>query len=562
MTWMSHLDPSGWTVRGWDYAASSPALNSVMRNETVTDKLWVKAREQPDDVAIWFDDGSALTFGQAASEALALAASFQRMGLTKGDRVSAQLPNWREFVIANLACCALGLVFNPIIPIYRNAEVGFILSDAGSRALIIPEKYRDMDYLAMVSSLRDRLPRLEHVIVTRPQSARADLTHAGNPHIYADLLQQDGISVSRLPKIDLSSVKLLMYTSGTTGNPKGVLHSHHSLGRALDNILEFRKLGAGDVQFMASPVTHITGYAAIEQPFMSEVKAAVMERWDRVKAVDFILRTQSTFGVGATPFLHELVQECSSRNVGLPSLRFFACGGAAVPPDLIRAANRVFDNCRCFRVYGSTEVPLVSQGLSDPSFEALAAETDGRVYNYEVKMVNTEGKELPRGEEGEILVRGPAVMCGYTSESSTRDAFTQDGYFLTGDLGRVSQEGDVVVTGRKKDLIIRGGENISAKEIEDVLHTHPAIQEVAVVSMPHQRLGETIAAYLRVKNPVESLTVADLRSFVHGAGLARQKAPEYVEIIDDFPRTASGKVRKDVLRQFARDRFMENSDST
>ena len=560
MTWLNRQDPSGWPIRMWDWGADSSALDVTMRNSTVADGLWRKAREQTDDVAIWFDDGSLLTFGQAANEVMALAVSLQRLGLNSGDRVSVQLPNWREFVTINLACCALGLVMNPIIPIYRNAEVEFILGDAGSRVVIIPEQYRDQNYLVMLSGIRERLPELEHVIVVRHQSSRAKLM-ADNVLIYDNLLEDGRGKSTELPNIDPNNVKLVMYTSGTTGNPKGVLHSHNTIARAVDNIFDFRQLTRGDVQFMASPVTHITGYSAIEQPFISDVKAAVMERWDRVKAVDFILKTKSTMSVGATPFLYELVQECVNRGIGVPSLRYFACGGAAVPPELIRGAHKVFDNCRCFRVFGSTEVPLVSQGLSELACEALAAETDGRVHNYDIKIVDAHGNEVPSGEEGEILVRGPAMMLGYTNLDNTREAFSSDGYFLTGDLGRISNDADLVITGRKKDLIIRGGENISAKEIEDVLHTHPLIQEAAVVSMPHRRLGETIAAYLRVKDRSATLTVMEVSQFIHAAGLARQKAPEYVELIDDFPRTASGKIRKDILRLQVREHLKENVGS-
>jgi acyl-CoA synthetase len=462
--------------------------------------------------------------------------------------VSAQLPNWREFVSINLACCALGLVFNPIIPIYRGAELGFILKDAGTRVLFIPEQYRGLNYVETIHALRGSLPALEHVIAVRPTSSASALKELGASALETFLVAGT-VKQPAYPEVSPDHVKLLMYTSGTTGQPKGVLHTHNTLTRVVDNIMALRQLGPADVMFMASPVTHVTGYSACEMPLVTEVKAAIMERWDKARAVDFIERTRSTFSVGATPFLHELVQECTQRGSRLPTMKHFACGGAAVPPELIRQAHRVFDRCRCFRVYGSTEVPLVSQGVTERHLEEFAATTDGRIFNYEVRVVGAEGAVLGHGQEGELLARGPAMMVGYTDAESTRTSLTDDGFFLTGDLGYVTEAGDVVITGRKKDLIIRGGENISAKEIEDVLHTHELIQEAAVVSMPHPRLGEGIAAYIKLSDATRPVSLGDVAAHIENNGLARQKTPERIEIIEEFPRTASGKIRKDLLRQ-------------
>ncbi len=553
-------DPSGWLTHTFDWQSiESRSCDVKMRNTTAATCLFEKAKERSDEVAIYFDDGSQLTYGQLAREVHVVAGALRGLGLEVGDRVSAQLPNWREFVSINLACCALGLVFNPIIPIYRGAELGFILRDAGTKVLFIPEEYRGLNYVETIRALRGNLPALEHVIVVRPASGVAALKQLGATGLETFLSARADKS-SIYPEVSPDHVKLLMYTSGTTGQPKGVLHTHNTLNRVVDNILALRQLGPADVMFMASPVTHVTGYSACEMPLTTEVKAAIMERWDKARAVDFIERTRSTFSVGATPFLHELVQECSQRANRLPTMKHFACGGAAVPPELIRQAHRIFEHCRCFRVYGSTEVPLVSQGVTERTLEELAATTDGRIFNYEVRVVGADGAALANGREGELLARGPAMMVGYTDAESTRASLTDDGFFLTGDLGYVTEAGDVVITGRKKDLIIRGGENISAKEIEDVIHTHELIQEAAVVSMPHPRLGEGIAAYIKLSDPTRAVSLADVAAHIESSGLAKQKTPERIELVDEFPRTASGKIRKDLLRQDIRKKLAETGD--
>jgi acyl-CoA synthetase (AMP-forming)/AMP-acid ligase II len=255
--------------------------------------------------------------------------------------------------------------------------------------------------------------------------------------------------------------------------------------------------------------------------------------------------------MGATPFLQELVAEAERRQRRLPSLRIYVCGGAAVPPALIRKAHSVFQNCMPFRVFGSSEVPLTTLGYVDPSQVDLAAETDGAVVHYDVRVTDDEGQVLPTGTEGEICARGPAMFLGYADPAQTRESFDAAGYFKTGDLGVLTPDNAIVITGRKKDLINRGGEKISAKEVEDVLHTHPAIAEAAVVSVPHARLGETVGAFVILKKGL-SLDLEQISQHMVAAGVARQKSPERLMLVEEFPRTASGKIRKDLLRAEAR----------
>jgi acyl-CoA synthetase (AMP-forming)/AMP-acid ligase II len=326
-----------------------------------------------------------------------------------------------------------------------------------------------------------------------------------------------------------------------------VLHSHNTLDRVAQS--SFRNSGIpGDVTLMPSPVTHISGFSGgLEKPFAVGSRTVLMEVWKAADAVDLIDKYGITSTVAATPFLQELCDAAAAKGSTLPSFRRFACGGAAVPADLVRAANGRLAHPCAFRVYGSSEVPLATQGFLPEASLDLAAETDGQALDYELRIVDDEGAEVAPGADGEILARGPSMFLGYADEAQTRESLTEDGFFRTGDIGHLKPVGALVITGRKKDLIIRGGENISAKEIEDVLHTHPAIKEAAVVSMPHPRLGEGICAFL-IGMGDEQPALGEVSTFVSAAGLSRQKCPERIEWVETLPRTASGKIRKDQLR--------------
>jgi acyl-CoA synthetase len=516
------------------------------RNTTIAREAFRKAAQTPDEIAFFLEREPDVSYAAIADEARRLITGLRGLGLREGDVVSFQFPNWREGAAIDIAAAALGLVVNPIVPIYRDAELRFILGDAATRLIFIPEQYRSIDYIRMLSGLRAELPGLAHVVTVR---AEKDWPGALR---YEALLDQPPAALDSLPEIDPNSVKCRLYTSGTTGFPKAVLHSHNTLTRISDNAIEHGHIGASDVMLMPSPITHITGYSSgLSLPFISDCRSALMERWDATAAVEFIHRVQATLTVGATPFLQELVDVAESRGDGLPSMRQFSCGGASVPHQLVRRAYEVFDNCLTVRVYGSTETPIITLGwLDDP---LLAATTDGQVYGYEVRLLDLEGNEVPPGEEGEIAARGPGMFLGYADEQQNREAHTPDGFFLTGDIGRITPEGAVLITDRRKDIIIRGGENLSAREIEDCLHGHPAVKEAAVVSMPHPRLGEGVCAYIIPAEGEDAPSVAALADFMLAAGMARQKSPERIIAVADLPRTPSGKVRKDLLRRRLRE---------
>lgn len=509
------------------------AGKGLWNESTIADMAVDLASRDPDFVA--FIDGEVtMTRAELLAEAEALSVALHDRGLRPGDVLAFQVPNWREAAVINLAAALSGLVVNPIVPIYRDHEVGQMLADCRARALFVPSTFRNFNYAAMAARIRPGLPDLAHVFTVRgagPDDCAA-LVAEGRGHAFAR------------PAVNPLGVKMVLYTSGTTGRPKGVLHSHVTLARILRMSAEHWGVRPGEATLMPSPVTHVSGYAnGLEAPLVCATRTVLMESWDAHAALHLIERHGLVGTVAATPFLVELAAAARETGNRLPSLRFFACGGAAVPADLIAEASAAFAQCRPFRVFGTSEVPLVTFGWPDDP--QLAATTDGAIVDYEVCIVDGKDHVLPDGQEGEILARGPGMMMGYADEQQTREAITGDGFFRTGDLGVRSADGALTITGRKKDLIIRGGENISAKEIEDVLHLHPAVREAAVVAMPHERLGEGVCAFVILSGNADA---ADLAAHVAESGLARQKIPERFEMVDDFPRTASGKVRKDQLR--------------
>jgi acyl-CoA synthetase (AMP-forming)/AMP-acid ligase II len=512
-----------------DYAQSN-----AWQRPTVADRAIDLAAGDPDFVA--FIDGDLhITRAMLLRDAVALAWSLAARGLRPSDVLAFQVPNWHEAAVINLAAAIGGFVVNPIVPIYRDREVSQMLADCQARCLFVAKGFRNFDYDAMAGRIRPAVPMLAHVFTVRGEGVDD----------FAALVREGQGKTFVRPQIDPLAVKLVLYTSGTTGRPKGVLHSHVTLQHIVAASAAHWGIATGEATLMPSPVTHVSGYAnGLELPLICGTCTVLMERWDAGKALDLIEKYQLIGTVAATPFLIELAAAARAKDTRLPSLRFFACGGAAVSPDIISTANASFANCRAFRVFGSSEVPLVTFGW--PRNAELGAATDGEIVDYDVRIVGPDGQDVPDGTEGEILARGPGMLLGYADQAQTAEAITPDGYFCTGDLGVRDAARALTITGRKKDLIIRGGENISAKEIEDVLHLHPAVQEAAVVAMPHARLGEGVCAYIIPRGAAPG--DAELAKFVGTSGLAKQKIPERFQMVDEFPRTASGKVRKDQLR--------------
>lgn len=538
-------DISGWNVQWDDARAAQWVAGGEWLNRTLADAVREAAEAEPGRVT-QLCGGREVTAGEVWDKAQRLASALWARGFRAGDVIAFQTPNWHEGAFIDVAACLLGLVVCPIVTIYRDREVELILSDSRAKGIFIAESFRGYDFAAMLARLQPALPTLAHVWTVRGST--------GGGRDLQDLMA-DAPPLPALPPVSPDAVKLVLYTSGTTGRPKAVLHSHNSLIRATLMCARHWGIAPGDTTLMPSPITHVTGFShGLEMPFYGGTRCVLMEKWDAADAAAIIEREKVSFTIGATPFLQELMDVAEAKGLTLPSLRLFPCGGAAVAPEIIYRVARVLPNCRAFRVYGSSEAPMITLGFCAPGQERLAAETDGEIVDYEVRVVDLEGRTLGTGQEGEICARGPALFLGYADPVHSAEAFDAEGFFRTGDIGYVTPDNAVVFTGRIKDLINRGGEKISAKEVEDLLHQHPGVMNAAVVAMPHARLGETVCAYV-IPKPGQVVTAADITALLDAAGVAKQKYPERFIFVDDFPKTASGKVKKDLLRADVRERL-------
>jgi acyl-CoA synthetase (AMP-forming)/AMP-acid ligase II len=531
-----------WTKRQDPGRAARMRAVGAWRNETIGDYARALAARDPERTLI-IESDRRLTAAALLAEAEVLARSLIERGLRPGSVVSYMLPNWHESCAISLAAALAGLVLNPLLPIYRTHEIKFMLADSQSQLIFIPAIFRNFDYREMLASLRHELPHLREVVVVR--GAAREFTGYEQFTVAR--------SFTALPLVEADSVKMLIYTSGTTGRPKGVLHSHNTILADVRSLAEFWAVSEADRFFVPSPVTHIGGSLyAHEFVWYSAAPAVLLDVWEAREAMRLINEFSCTLSAGATPFLRDLVDAACRSGEMLPSLRLYVCGGASVPPALIRLAQKTFRNCVVCRVYGSTEVPTITAGARPSDDLELRAETDGEVYGTEVRIVHPDtGVPLGRGAVGELVARGPEMFLGYAEQADNVDAFTSDGFFKTGDLGYWGDDSHLVITGRKKDLIIRAGENISAKEIEDLLEDHPAIAEVAVVAVPSARTGEAVCACIVLSNG-ESISLVDIARFLLERDTSRQKFPEAMLLLESLPRTATGKIRKDELRIHAR----------
>jgi acyl-CoA synthetase (AMP-forming)/AMP-acid ligase II len=489
---------------------------------TLADALREAASQTPDRIVV-VDGDTRLTCAALYDRAAVLGRALSDR-MPAGSVVSFMLPNWSEAAVVYHAATLAGMVVNPILPSLRDLELRFILDDADSRIIFVPGLFRGDDYGAMLSRVAAALADPPEVVVVRGDRG---------PHTaYASLF--DGTAGTDPPTLDPDAVRMIMYTSGTTGRPKGVLHSHNSLHALISQIRDHWRIDPGDTFLVPSPIAHIGGSIyAFECPFLAGSTAVLMERWDAADAVGLMTSERCTHMAGATPFLDQLLTAATAAGTTLPDLKVFICGGAGVPPSLIRRATAYFDSATVTRVYGSTEVPVTTVGaFGDPD---RAADTDGRPGIAGIRLV-----------DGEIRARGPQMLVGYRHSEDDAGIFDENGFVRTGDLGR--WDGDcLVVTGRAKDLIIRNGENISPKEVEDVLVGHPGITEVAIVGLPDERTGERACAVI-VAAPDGGPDVAELRAFLEAHGMARFKVPEQVAIWDELPKNDAGKVLKHAIR--------------
>ena len=486
------------------------------------------------------DGDRALTWAELEKSTQAVAGALHEMGVGKGDVVSWQLPNWWEAFPLHYGILRRGAVSNPIVPIYRRSEVEFVLRQAQTKVFVHPAVFRGFDYRQMVAEMMPRLPELERTVIVREGSAGSGT--------FEEMLQAGPAPQAQRAATDPA---LLMYTSGTTSDPKGVVHPHATLVRENYGCAESWGLTGEDRIFMPSPLTHVTGLLyGVQLPAMIGGHVVLQDTWDPKKALELIERHRCTFTAAATPFLHGLThcEDLDRRDIS--SLRWVGVGGADVPPDLVREAEARLD-ATVARGYGSTEYPTATQAwVGDPL--AWRAETDGRpVHGTELRIVDEGGAEVADGQRGELQVRGPERFSGYLVPPPDEKVFEHGGWFATGDLARLDPRGQLIIDGRKKDIILRGGENISVKEVEDHLHAHPKIAEVAVVAMPDPVLVERACAFVVVTGP-EPPTLPELTGYLLDRGLAIQKVPERIERVAELPKNLAGKIQKNKLRDHIR----------
>ncbi|MFB6170126.1 MAG: AMP-binding protein [Haloarculaceae archaeon] len=483
------------------------------------------------------------TFAELWDDVRRVSVGLQELGIGAGDVVSYQLPNWTTTNVLHLAAARVGAVCNPIIPIYRESEVGYILQDAGTDLLVVPNRYDGFDYPSMVSELVGDCPALDHVVVVGSEEREVHDSVETTP--FYELRKADPGGFVE-PSLDPNDVHALLYTSGTTADPKGVLHTYNTLLCEQYNTIDLLALSTETTIFMPSPVTHVTGMLyALEMPFVEGMDLVLMADWDADRAVELVDRYDCNVTVGATPFLRGIYE--SAPDDWQNPLRVFGCGGADIPPELVRDATEKL-GCTVQRIYGSTEFPTATWPPLDAPIEKLATTDGPAAPGAHLKVVDIEtGEERPRGERGELWGHSPELMVGYLGDDLNDDAFEGE-WFETGDLAVMDEEGYIEITGRKKDIIIRGGENIPVKDVEDRLFEHPAVEEVAVVAMPDPEMQEKGCAYVKVREGHE-FTFEDMIDYLDEQGIAKQKYPERLELVEAFPMTASGKIQKNELRE-------------
>lgn len=509
------------------------------RSQSLSDAFADAARKAPETQLIFWSAKSEtrIDLKQLFNRSRVFAAALKTVcEIEAGDVVAIQVPNWIEGAIAYQAIAALGAVMLPVIHIYDVAELNYILATSKARVLIVPDRWRNIDYVDRLSRLASH-ETLQHTIVIGESATSGyhrwrDIEHSADepiPHI----------------SIDPDAVSVLLYTSGTTANPKCVQHTHNTIlseCRIWETIPSMPK----GPSLSPWPSGHMGGLLSLLQAFLFGENTVLMDAWDPSEAARLI-ETYRPVSMWGTPYhLSSLLDAAEAEQRDLSSFQGFLTGAASVPPSLVERAEH--SGLRTYRAYGSTEHPTVSTGiLSDPLNKRI--QTDGRaISGTRIRVVDPDGCDVAIGQAGEIVTQGPEQFIGYLDETQNETAFLNGHWFRTGDIGSIDQEGYLTISDRLKDVIIRGGENISSKEVEDALVAHQDIVEVAVVAMPDERLGEIVCAFILLAQG-KSITLESLRAYFVSLGLAKQKTPEHLVVVDSLPRTPLGKVKKNELRR-------------
>ena len=502
-------------------------------DSTLVDQVAAHAAARPAATAVIDDTDTVHTYRELARDAGRVAAGLAALGVEPGDVVSVQLPNWYETVVVAVAIQGAGAVINPLLPNYRRRELTHVFTTARPAAIVTPVEYRGTDHVALV----------EEVAAATGVAPRRVQVGAGDPASRVTLEQLlDGPDTVLQRRAPAAAVSELIFTSGTEASPKAIMHTEQTANFSVRVAHADLGLTPDDVVWMPSPVGHSTGFNyGVRFALYHGLPLVLQDRWDAATALRLADEHHATYTLAATTFLQDLVEEASRRGARLPALRCFGCGGAPVPPDLVRAASAV--GIDVLRLYGSTEV-LVATWNRPGSAPDRRANTDGVVMSHvEVEVRGDGGATVPPGEVGEIFVRGPNTCVGFFRDEERTAATFHDGWVRSGDLAVIDADGALTVRGRKKEIIIRGGVNIAPREIEELLVGWPEVERAAVVGLPDRRLGERGCACV-VLRPGATLTFEDLVARLRAAGLAAFKLPESLEILDALPTTASGKVQK------------------
>jgi cyclohexanecarboxylate-CoA ligase len=505
--------------------------------------------EQPALLAVQVETGDAMrmNYRDMARMADRIAVGLSRLGVGAGDIVACQLPNWWQFTLTYLACSRIGAVMNPLMHIFRERELSFMLQHGEAKLVIAPKVFRGFDYEQMITGLQPSLPHLQHVVIVGGAGANSfEALLSGT----AWEQQPDAAAILSAHRPGPDDVTQLIYTSGTTGEPKGVMHTANTLMANIVPYAERLRLGREDVVLMASPMAHQTGFMyGLMMPIMLQARAVLQDVWEPKRATELIRSEGVTFTMASTPFLTDLARTVTETAQPVPSLRIFLCAGAPIPGPLVEQARKAL-GAKIVSAWGMSENGAVTTALLDDDDERSVA-TDGcPLPGVEIKVVDVDGKTLPAGEPGRLLLRACSNFGGYLRRPHLNGTDADD-WFDTGDLARIDARGYVRITGRSKDVIIRGGENIPVVEIEALLYRHPAVAMAAIVAYPDERLGERACAVV-VTKPGQSIDLPTIQAFLKEQKVALQYVPERLEVVDAMPATPSGKIQKFKLRDMMR----------
>lgn len=509
------------------------------------------ARAMPDKIAVVDNHGASYTYSALDHAASCLANWMLAKGIESGDRIAFQLPGWCEFTVIYLACLKIGAVSVPLLPSWREAELVWVLNKCQAKMFFAPTLFKQTRPVDLILPLQNQLPQLQQIVgVDKLAPATSSLS--------LSQIIADNTPLTTAITTHGDELAAVLFTSGTEGLPKGVMLTHNNILASERAYCARLNLTWQDVFMMPAPLGHATGFLhGVTAPFLIGARSVLLDIFTPDACLALLEQQRCTCMLGATPFVYDLLNLLEKQPADLSALRFFLCGGTTIPKKVARECQQ--RGIKLLSVYGSTESsPHAVVNLDDPLSRFM--HTDGyAAAGVEIKVVDDARKTLPPGCEGEEASRGPNVFMGYFDEPElTARALDEEGWYYSGDLCRMDEAGYIKITGRKKDIIVRGGENISSREVEDILLQHPKIHDDCVVAMPDERLGERSCAYVVLKAPHHSLSLEEVVAFFSRKRVAKYKYPEHIVVIEKLPRTASGKIqkfllRKDIMRRLTQD---------